>query len=116
PFWSVFFIASSATSRIGNSAPPMLTGSGTVRVSSVSRGASTSDGMRSTSNPVRRLRGGDFQGNSVECGIGDNDRFLLLYGTGALVPFRVTQVFVLHLCHFLNQEDLMEREAMVQNP
>ena len=23
--------------------------------------------------------------------------------------------FVLHLCHFLNQEDLMEREAMVQN-
>src|SRR5262249_29188015 len=33
-------------------------------------------------NPVRRLRGGDFQGNSVECGIGDNDRFLLLYGTG----------------------------------
>ena len=34
----------------------------------------------------------------------------------ALVPFRVTQVFVLHLCHFLNQEDLMEREAMVQNP
>jgi hypothetical protein len=34
----------------------------------------------------------------------------------ALVPFRVTQVFVLHLCHFLHQEDLMEREAMVQNP
>ena len=25
-------------------------------------------------------------------------------------------VFVLHLCRFLNQEDLMEREAMVQNP
>jgi hypothetical protein len=25
-------------------------------------------------------------------------------------------VFVLHLCCFLNQEELMEREAMVQNP
>jgi hypothetical protein len=38
------------------------------------------------------------------------------YQEKALVPFRVTQVFVLHLCHFLNQEDLMEREAMVQHP
>ena len=38
------------------------------------------------------------------------------YQARALVPFRVTQVFVLHLCHFLHQEDLMEREAMVQNP
>jgi hypothetical protein len=25
-------------------------------------------------------------------------------------------VFVLHLCRFLNQEELMERKAMVQNP
>ena len=35
-------ISSSATSRIGNSAPPILTGSGTVRVSSISHGASSS--------------------------------------------------------------------------
>jgi len=27
-----------------------------------------------------------------------------------------TLAFVLHLCRFLNQEELMEREAMVQNP
>ena len=32
---------------------------------------------------------------------------------GALVPFHVTQSSV-HLCRFLNQEELMEREAMVQ--
>ena len=35
------------------------------------------------------------------------------YGTGSV---SCNSVFVLHLCHFLNQEDLMEREAMVQNP
>ena len=34
-------------------------------------------------------------------------------GTGSV---SCNSVFVLHLCHFLNQEDLMEREAMVQNP
>ena len=39
PSWSVCFISSSATSYIGNSLPPILTGSGIVRVSSVSRGA-----------------------------------------------------------------------------
>ena len=33
-------------------------------------------------------------------------------GTGSV---SCHSVFVLHLCHFLNQEDLMEREAMVQN-
>jgi hypothetical protein len=60
--------SSSATSRIGNSAPPILTGSGIVRVSSVSHGASSSEGMRSTSSPVRRLRRGDFQGNPRESG------------------------------------------------
>src|SRR6516225_4436193 len=42
--------------------------------------------------------------------------FLMVTLWLALVPFRVTQVFVLHLCHFLHQENLMEREAMVQNP
>jgi hypothetical protein len=45
-----------------------LTDSDTVRVSSGSRGASSSEGMRSTSNPVRRLRRGDFQGNPGESG------------------------------------------------
>ena len=34
-------------------------------------------------------------------------------GTGSV---SCNSVFVLHLCCFLNQEDLMEREAMVQNP
>ena len=34
-------------------------------------------------------------------------------GTGSV---SCNSVFVLHLCRFLNQEDLMEREAMVQNP
>jgi hypothetical protein len=56
----------SILSHIGNSAPPILTGAGTVRVSSISRGASSSYGIRATSNPVRRLRRGDFQGNPGE--------------------------------------------------
>ena len=34
-------------------------------------------------------------------------------GTGSV---SCNSVFVRHLCRFLNQEDLMEREAMVQNP
>jgi hypothetical protein len=34
-------------------------------------------------------------------------------GTGSV---SCNSILVLHLCHFLNQEDLMEREAMVQNP
>ena len=33
-------------------------------------------------------------------------------GTGSV---SCNSAFVLHLCRFLNQEDLMEREAMVQN-
>ena len=35
------------------------------------------------------------------------------WGTGSV---SCNSVFVLHLCRFLNQEELMEREAMVQNP
>ena len=34
-------------------------------------------------------------------------------GTGSV---SCNSVFVLHLCRFLHQEDLMERKAMVQNP
>src|SRR5262245_63100557 len=34
-------------------------------------------------------------------------------GTGSV---SCNSAFVLHLCRFLNQEELMEREAMVQNP
>ena len=34
-------------------------------------------------------------------------------GTGSV---SCNSAFILHLCRFLNQEDLMEREAMVQNP
>ena len=34
-------------------------------------------------------------------------------GTGSV---SCNSAFVLHLCRFLNQEDLMEREAMVQHP
>jgi hypothetical protein len=34
-------------------------------------------------------------------------------GTGSV---SCNSAFVLHLCCFLNQEDFMEREAMVQNP
>ena len=34
-------------------------------------------------------------------------------GTGSV---SCNSAFVLHLCRFLNHEDLMEREAMVQNP
>jgi len=34
-------------------------------------------------------------------------------GTGSV---SCNSVFVLHLCRFLDQEELMEREAMVQNP
>jgi hypothetical protein len=33
-------------------------------------------------------------------------------GTGSV---SCNSVFVLHLCRFLNQEELMKREAMVQN-
>jgi len=40
-------------------------------------------------------------------------RWLTRDGTGSV---SCNSVFVLHLCRFLNQEDLMEREAMVQNP
>jgi hypothetical protein len=36
-----------------------------------------------------------------------------LDGTGSV---SCNSAFVLHLCRFLNHEDLMEREAMVQNP
>jgi hypothetical protein len=35
------------------------------------------------------------------------------HGTGSV---SCNSAFVLHLCRFLNQEDLMECEAMVQNP
>jgi hypothetical protein len=34
-------------------------------------------------------------------------------GTGSV---SCNSVFILYLCRFLNQEELMEREAMVQNP
>ena len=34
-------------------------------------------------------------------------------GTGSV---SCNSVFVLYLCRFLNQEDLMKRETMVQNP
>jgi hypothetical protein len=47
---------------------------------------------------------------------GSGDAFYLgyaLWGTGSV---SCNSVFLLHLCRFLNQEDLMEREAMVQNP
>jgi hypothetical protein len=40
------------------------------------------------------------------------DHFDLL-GTGSVC---CRSICVLHLSHFLNQEDLMEREAMFQNP
>ena len=36
-----------------------------------------------------------------------------LLGTGSVC---CRSICVLHLSHFLNQEDLMEREAMFQNP
>ena len=38
---------------------------------------------------------------------------IVLAGTGSV---SCNSVFVLHLCRFLDQEELMEREAMVQNP
>src|SRR5262249_32692040 len=56
PSWCVCFIYSSAMSPLGNSAPPLVTGSGRDRGSSVSHGAWSSWGLRSTSNPVRQLR------------------------------------------------------------
>ena len=37
----------------------------------------------------------------------------MIGGTGSV---SCNSAFVLHLCRFLNHEDLMEREAMVQNP
>ena len=37
----------------------------------------------------------------------------ILVGTGSV---SCNSVFVPHLCRFLEQEKLMEREAMVQNP
>jgi hypothetical protein len=36
-----------------------------------------------------------------------------LLGTGSV---SCNSVFVLYLCRFLNQEELMKRETMVQNP
>src|SRR4029453_10187191 len=41
------------------------------------------------------------------------NRVIKITGTGSV---SCNSVFVLHLCRFLNQEDLMEREAIVQNP
>src|SRR2546429_6121198 len=38
---------------------------------------------------------------------------MIKLGTGSV---SCNSVFVLHLCRFLDQEELMEREAMVQNP
>jgi len=38
---------------------------------------------------------------------------LIQSGTGSV---SCNSVFILHLCRFLNQEELMEREAMLQNP
>jgi hypothetical protein len=38
---------------------------------------------------------------------------MMRLGTGSV---SCNSVFVLHLCRFLNQEELMKREAMVQNP
>ena len=38
------------------------------------------------------------------------------HGEGGTGSVSCNLAFVLHLCRFLNQEDLMEREAMVQNP
>jgi hypothetical protein len=46
---------------------------------------------------------------------GDGPIFAGLTGSGT-GSVSCNSVFVLHLCRFLNQEDLMEREAMVQNP
>ena len=37
----------------------------------------------------------------------------MLGGTGSV---SCNSVFILHLCRFLDQEELMERKAMVQNP
>src|SRR5882762_523816 len=42
-----------------------------------------------------------------------NPQPTLVEGTGSV---SCNSAFILHLCRFLNQEDLMEREAMVQNP
>jgi hypothetical protein len=42
-----------------------------------------------------------------------NSSHFVSEGTGSV---SCNSAFVLHLCRFLNQEDLMEREAMVQNP
>jgi hypothetical protein len=42
-----------------------------------------------------------------------NERRRLAKGTGSV---SCNSAFVLHLCRFLNQEELVEREAMVQNP
>ena len=53
-------------------------------------------------------------GAKGECPQCHNSHFSLKGdGTGSV---SCNSVFVLHLCRFLNQEDLMEREAMVQNP
>ncbi len=38
---------------------------------------------------------------------------MLIEGTGSV---SCNSVFVLYLCRFLNQEELMKRETMVQNP
>jgi hypothetical protein len=39
-----------------------------------------------------------------------------ILGSGGTGSVCCRSICVLHLSHFLNQEDLMEREAMVQNP
>jgi len=39
--------------------------------------------------------------------------WIACYGTGSV---SCHSVFILHLCRFLNQEEFMEREAMLQNP
>jgi hypothetical protein len=44
---------------------------------------------------------------NINCGTSIRD------GTGSV---SCNSAFVLHLCHFLNQEEFMERKAMVQNP
>jgi hypothetical protein len=81
----------------------------TVLQKKVPRGSTPPRQYKLTPQQAEALRAKREQGTSIKDLIKE-------YGISALVPFRVTQVFVLHLCHFLHQEDLMEREAMVQNP
>ena len=39
-----------------------------------------------------------------------------VYRPGGTGSVSCNSAFVLHLCRFLNQEELMERKVMVQNP